>query len=444
MEFPLNSSFVNRIKKDSFFDNQLIQALDSKPPISIRKNDKKNCTNFENELAIPWCSNAFHLSERPLFTLDPLFHTGSYYPQEAGSMLLEFVLKSINLSEHPRVLDLCAAPGGKSTLIASFLNNNGMLVSNEVINSRSKILRENMTKWGYSNCIVTNNDPSNFSATPHFFDVIVVDAPCSGEGMFRKDHSARTEWNEDNVTLCAARQKRILGDIWQSLKPTGYLIYSTCTFNSSENEENIEWLIQEFNAELIQIEIPPSFTKGRNGIGIYGIPGVSETEGFFIAVVRKPDEQPIKRAKSKRPNQLSIQKDLLDATKFANLDNTTIYNWQNNLLAIPSTLIDDFLFIQEQLHIVKFGTNLGEIARKGLIPNHELAMNFSLRKLNFMYKLERQEALNYLHGDTFIINKNHGFQLVSFQDEPLGWVKNLGNRFNNLYPKELRIRMDVR
>lgn len=239
---PFPEAFKQRVENDPFLGTPLLEALNQTAPVSVRLHPLKQKAALTFSEKIAWCEHAFYLKERPSFTLDPLFHAGCYYPQEAGSMVLDTVLKQLDLPSEPSILDLCAAPGGKSTLIASFLNNNGLLVSNEVIQARARILTENTTKWGYTNTVVTNNDPKDFERLNEFFDVIVVDAPCSGEGMFRKDLKARDEWSEENVQICSSRQKRIVMDVWDSLKPGGFLIYSTCTFNSAENEDTISWL----------------------------------------------------------------------------------------------------------------------------------------------------------------------------------------------------------
>lgn len=437
----LHPAFIERIEKESFPGRELLAALDTTVPVSIRKHPLKHTVHFDGEVAIPWCTNAFRLPERPLFTLEPLFHAGCFYPQEAGSMLLEHALKELELPANPFVLDLCAAPGGKSTLIASFLNGDGLLVSNEVIQQRSRILRENMSKWGYQNTVVTNNDPADFDRIPHFFDVVVVDAPCSGEGMFRKDEQARDEWSPEHVALCAGRQKRILADVWSTLRPDGYLIYSTCTFNAQENEENVHWLLEEMGGELIQLPVPNTFVRGRNEIGIYGIPGKSETEGFFLAVIRKTDDAHLRGPKLS--SRMTRQKELSEVKELAALDASTVFNWQEQLLAVPANYEEAFLIVQQQLRIVKWGVNLGELSRKGVIPHQELALCPTLLRAERRIELGREDALRYLHGDTFPLAGEHGFTLITHEGESLGWIKHLGNRFNNLYPKEWRIRMAV-
>jgi 16S rRNA C967 or C1407 C5-methylase (RsmB/RsmF family)/NOL1/NOP2/fmu family ribosome biogenesis protein len=439
----LPPDFVTRVEQDPFLGNSLLEALATEPPTSIRRNPWKQVAELPVDRAIPWSENGYFLSERPLFTLDPLFHAGSYYPQEAGSQLLDAVLKALPLPAEPVILDLCAAPGGKSTLIASFLNNSGLLVSNEVIQARAKILKENLTKWGATNTLVTNNDPADFARVPNTFDCIVVDAPCSGEGMFRKDHAARNEWSQNNVDLCAARQRRIVMDVWDSLNPGGFLVYSTCTFNSQENEENVAWFARESDAEIVHL--PLSFVKpDRSQTGWYALPNELDTEGFYLAVLRKPENNSARKKPAKNP-KLQLLKDHSFALPFITDNDLSLIQWQDYVFALPSAFEETAFYLHQQLRVIKLGTELGEVARKGLIPHEALALNPFIRNPELSkIDLSRDQALSYLHGDTFQLEGAHGFQLMTYQNEPLGWIKHLGNRFNNLYPKEWRIRMDVK
>jgi 16S rRNA C967 or C1407 C5-methylase (RsmB/RsmF family)/NOL1/NOP2/fmu family ribosome biogenesis protein len=442
MSHPLPDKFIQRINNDSFFDSDFLANLDSTPPVSVRFHPEKVKSKLEVLDAVSWCENGFYLKERPSFTLDPLFHAGSYYPQEAGSMILDAILKQIDLPDDPILLDLCAAPGGKSTLISSFLNGKGLLVSNEVIQNRARILRENTVKWGYTNTIVTSNDPADFSRLPNFFDALIIDAPCSGEGMFRKDKAARDEWSEDNVMVCSARQKRILADVWESLKPGGFIIYSTCTFNSSENEENVSWLCEEFGAEEISLIMPDEIHKGRGGHGHYCLPGINKTEGFYVAVLQKPDETFRNSKWNKRP-EFRKQKESAGLDEFVRLEDAALYNWNERMLVLPAKMEAEMLHVQAALRLLKMGTMVGENSRKGLIPSEELAMDFNLLSFPRKTELSRQDALNYLHGDTFDLGEGNGFCLVTFEQQPLGWIKRVNKRFNNLYPKEWRIRMQI-
>lgn len=442
MNHPFPEAFEKRVKADPFLGSELLDALNSVPPVTVRFHPHKKQADLEISGTVGWCENAVYLKERPLFTLDPLFHAGAYYPQEAGSMVLDTVLRQLNLSEEPKVLDLCAAPGGKSTLIASFLDGEGLLVSNEVIQQRSRILKENLSKWGYTNTIVTNNDPRDFERLPQFFDLIVVDAPCSGEGMFRKDPDARGEWSEENVGLCSGRQKRIVADVWDALMPGGIMIYSTCTFNQQENEDNVDWFIRELGAELVEVQLPEPVIKGRNGVGNYCLPGRTETEGFFIAVLQKGDED-LLRQRFTRKSEFRRQKDFLDLPVYVNLDGISVINWNERLLALPAHLEEAMLHVQAQMRLQKMGTALGEISRKGIIPGEELALDPFILTYEHRIDVDRQQALKYLHGDTFSLAGTQGYQLITYLEEPLGWIKHLGNRFNNLYPKDWRIRMNV-
>ena len=439
----LPEDFKKRVENDAFLGVELLSALETNSPISIRRNPLKTKAELPILKAIPWCENAFYLTERPFFTKDPLFHAGTYYPQEAGSMFLETVLNQLDLPENPFVLDLCAAPGGKSTLIASFLKNEGLLVSNEVIQTRAKILKENMTKWGVLNSIVTNNDPADFQRVPDFFDLIVVDAPCSGEGMFRKDHASRNEWSQSNVDLCAARQKRIVMDVWESLQPGGHLVYSTCTFNTQENEENIAWLLKETSATIVEIETK-HFKKGRNNVGLYALPSLVDTEGFFICVLQKQGNRNQLKLKLNKKAEVTAIKDIALLEEFTHFEDVKALQWTNYSFAVPAEFTEEIIYLQNQMRVIKMGTELGEIAKKGLIPHEALVLNPKLLRKDLpRINLNLDQALAYLHGDTFSIEGKHGFNVMQFQNEPLGWIKHIGNRFNNLYPKEWRIRMKI-
>lgn len=442
MNHPLPIAFIERVTADPLLGTALLEALETTPPTSIRLNPSKQRVHFDGMEALPWSQLGYLLAERPKYVFDPLFHAGCYYPQEAGSQLLDAVLRQLPMPEHPVVLDLCAAPGGKSTLIASFLGKNGLLVSNEVIQTRSRILKENLTKWGTSNVVVTNNDPEDFGKLPNLFDCIVVDAPCSGEGMFRKDHAARGEWSEQHVELCAARQKRIVMDCWSSLKGGGFLIYSTCTFNTLENEENVQWFLDQGEAELVKLELPWTVSD-RQATGHYALPGKLETEGFYITVLQKTGTSESRQKPVKQP-KLHLIRDQRDLAPFANLTHKTVLQWNTFAFAVPELFTESIIQLHYHLRVIKLGTELGELTRKGLIPNEALALDPETRSADIpVIDLTQEQALAYLHGDTFPLEGKHGFALVRFQQEPLGWIKHLGNRFNNLYPKEWRIRMDV-
>ncbi len=442
-KIELPEAFVKRVSEDTFLGLSLLDALNEEQPTAIRINSLKGPSIFTGLNPIPWSKNGFYLEERPVFTLDPHFHGGRYYPQEAGSQFIDSILRQLSLPEEPVVLDLCAAPGGKSTLIADFLAGKGLLLANEVIQSRSRILKENLTKWGAKNTLVSNNDPEDFESLTNTFDCILIDAPCSGEGMFRKDQEARNEWSVESVNLCAARQKRIVMDVWDSLKPNGYLIYSTCTFNEQENEANVKWILNQTDSELVSTDLPLA-KKGRGEIGHYALPSELKTEGFYVVVIRKLGEERIQKNKSKKKSSLTRIKAENWMNDWVSTDESEFVQWNNYLFAVPSGKLELIENLHSKLRIIKLGTELGEISRKGLIPNEALALSVGLLSNQFPdIALSKDEALHYLKGETFTLSGKQGFNTVSFEGTKLGWIKHLGNRFNNLYPKEWRIRMRV-
>lgn len=269
--------------------NSILEGL-----VSCKSNLNGESLNSSNSSDVKWSRDSFYLAERPKFTLDPLFHAGAYYVQEASSMYMNIVGEAIErvvpefFSNELRALDLCAAPGGKSTHLTTLLNDNSILVANEVIKSRSVILADNIAKWGRGNVVVTNNDPQDFSSLDEAFHLIVVDAPCSGEGMFTKDIAVVDEWSLDNVNLCSLRQQRILSDVWGALKPGGFIVYSTCTYNHFENDDNVKFIVDELGAEFIALDDFVKFggIKTKMG-GVQFVPGLVEGEGQFVALLRK-------------------------------------------------------------------------------------------------------------------------------------------------------------
>ena len=429
------------------------EALSKPAPVSIRVNSSKLATQ-PSLPKVPWAANAYYLPARPLFTLDPLLHAGCYYVQEASSMFLEQALnQALDLSQPIHALDLCGAPGGKSTHIASLISEDSLLVANEVIKSRANILAENIAKWGSGNAMVTSSDPSNFSRLPNFFDLMVVDAPCSGEGMFRKDPQAINEWSEENVKLCAQRQQRILMDVWDALKPGGVLVYSTCTWNEQENEENIAWLAEQEDAESIKLQLDPDWgvvatqLNGVEGYRFYPhrIPG----EGFFMAVLRKTggSESTKKSAKKKKYRlQLAGKKEkalvqdwLLEPEKYEWLQYGEV------LSALPVNLFEAADEVYQHLHVIYAGIEVAEVKGKKLKPMHALALSQHLNQEVFTsIDLDLEQALRYLRKEDISLNSSgNDWVLLKYKNTPLGFAKQIGNRVNNYYPKEWRIRMEL-
>jgi 16S rRNA C967 or C1407 C5-methylase (RsmB/RsmF family)/NOL1/NOP2/fmu family ribosome biogenesis protein len=445
----LPKEFEQRLRQqlgDSFIDFE--KSLQDPPPISIRINPSKNFTT-EGE-AILWTKYGHYLQERPVFTLDPSFHAGAYYVQEASSMFLEQVLtQSVDLSQPLRVLDLSAAPGGKSTHLLSLLHPDSLLVSNEVIRSRATILAENIQKWGHSNVIVTNSDPEHFASLAGFFDVIVVDAPCSGEGLFRKDANAMQEWSPANVELCSKRQRRIVGDVWPALKTNGILIYSTCTYNEFENEENLQWLSNAHNVESIEIIINPKWgveVSSQNNITGYRFyPHRVKGEGFFISAIRKLDQQNTARFKLKNSLQTPTKKTITHLEPWIAVEHPWYFIWNEMVFYFPESRIHDLEQIMQSLRIVQAGTAMATIKHEKLIPEHAFALSLALKQNQFQcIEVDLQTALQYLRKDTIeLYQVPKGFSLLTYKKLPLGWVNVLDTRVNNLYPKEWRIRMAV-
>ncbi|WP_181307362.1 rRNA methyltransferase [Rufibacter sp. XAAS-G3-1] len=427
-------------------------ALAQPSPTSVRVNQAKMALPISLP-KVPWTETGFYLSARPSFTLDPMFHGGAYYVQEASSMFLEQALRqSVDLSQPLAVLDLCGAPGGKSTHIASLLSPESLLVANEVIKPRANILAENIQKWGSGNVVVTNNDPSHLGQLTGFFDVLVVDAPCSGEGMFRKDPDAMNEWSEANVKLCSERQRRILMDVWDALKPGGVLIYSTCTYNLEENEENLAWLARQQDAEAIPLQLQPDWgvtetqLEGMRGYRFY--PHQTQGEGFFLASVRKTGGEEARTfKKSKRPYLVSASKQekALVQDWLNEPENWELVKHKEVLRALPSAWMLELEQLYENLRVVYGGIELAEVMKNNAKPQPALALSQHLSPTAFPHaEVDLATALRYLHREDITLdNSANGWVLVQFNGVALGWGKKLQNRVNNHYPKEWRIRMSL-
>lgn len=445
----LPGDFINRIETQNYIDAfSLINALEEPSPVSIRINGNKWDGTPVNSEPVPWCREGYYLQERPSFTLDPLFHAGCYYPREASGMFLDQVFEQvIRLPEKCRVLDLCGAPGGKSTHLADFVGKEGMLISNEVIRSRAPVLAETITKWGTGNVLVSQNDPSAFKNMEGYFDMILVDAPCSGEGMFRTQ-IAIDEWTISNAALCAERQKRIISDIWPALKENGYLVYSTCTFNPDENERNIRWLVSNNEAECLRMDISsfPGVTEidyeGIFGYGFY--PGRIKGEGFFIAVIRKTGNATGDSTRLRKKIAAPGKKDIETAAAWTGTSPERLMRKGDNLIALPCDL-DEFMYLDKRLNVITGGTLLGLLKKDEYIPSSALALSQLLKEDAFpVFEIDYNEALRYLKRENLSpAGMNEGWNIVSHKGVNLGFVKNIGKRTNNYFPVEWRIRMNL-
>lgn len=467
----LPPDFLERIHRQSYIDAEsLAAALEGSSVTSVRVNSLKWPAPVEKYPRVEWEPDGYYLPDRPLFTADPLFHAGVYYPQESSSMFSGEVFRQLTVGRSGlRVLDLCGAPGGKSTHLARLIGDDGILVANEVIRSRAAVLAENITKWGTGNTIVTSADPSRFSALPGFFDVIVADAPCSGEGMFRSPAAVR-EWSIQNARMCSERQRRIVMESWPALRPGGLLIYSTCTFNPAENEENVTWFIQQTGAESLAVELPegspvvPVRTGGAMGYGFH--PGRVKGEGFFIAAIRKPQEArhdqggsdgatwtkaergllsgrgPVLRKGKKQATRSSLQA-FERSEPVALFDRSRMVMHDERIIALAA---DNELFgyVAERLPVVKPGTIIGEMKNNVLIPSHDLAMSVKLREGAWpCHALSGEEALGYLRLEApAAAGMPRGRVLLTYRGVALGFANSLGTRVNNGYPQAWRIRME--
>ena len=420
-------------------------ALDEEPVVSVRLNNRKPFANISGE-PVSWAPEGYYLSTRPVFTADPLFHAGCYYVQEASSMFLAQVIEQY-VKEPVRALDLCAAPGGKTTHLLQRLPVGSLLVSNEPMPLRAQVLAENVIKWGSANAVVTKNEPADFAPFKNFFDLIVVDAPCSGEGMFRKDSFAVEQWSESVVRQCASRQKEILTDIWGCLRPGGLLVYSTCTFNASEDEECVQWIVNELGAEPLAVQVDVSW--GITGsladatLPVYRfIPGFTRGEGLFLAVLRKDSDAPVAQPRPAKMQPAAAKMRTEAAKWLKNPDDFDIMMQGETITALPREHSAVIMALQQKLRVLHAGVPLATVKNNKLLPLHQLAMSEALQCNAFQcIEVAREQALAYLHREALAFpDAPIGHLLLMYGGAPIGFVKNVGNRANNLYPAEWRIR----
>lgn len=399
---------------------------------------------------IPWTSLGFYLEQRPSFTFDPLFHAGNYYVQEASSMFLEQAILQLTKREAPlHALDLCASPGGKSTHLQSLLPAGSLLVSNEVIRSRAAVLRDNIVKWGAEQVLVTNNDPKDFEALEGFFDLMVVDAPCSGSGLFRRDPEAVVEWSLNSVQLCSQRQQRILADCWPALKENGLLIYSTCSYSREEDEFIMDWISQELDAVNCSLSIKEEWgvvetvTSGGNR-GYRFWPDLVKGEGFFLACFRKQHMATASSLKSRKTPEKATRAEKDMVNRWMNTEGKALIKHQQTVYAWPENQLAEFSGILEKMRVVYSGVKAGELMRDKLVPDHALAMSSLVDDSVRRIELSRDSAIRYLQRKEIQPDtEKTGWALACYAGKPLGWMNILPGRVNNYYPKELRILRDI-
>lgn len=427
----------------------LVAALDTPAPVSLHLNPRKDFAPAWPMLPVPWYAGGRYLAERPSFTLDPAFHAGAYYVQEASSMLVAAAFERCFPVLRPlRVLDLCAAPGGKTTLLASLLPPGSWLLANEVIRSRYQVLRYNVSKWGFPHVFTSNHDAGDFRDLAGFFDLVLVDAPCSGEGLFRKDEAARGEWSPEHVQFCAARQGRILADVLPLVAPGGVLLYSTCTYNRTENDANAAWLAAQPGMSHIELDFPDHWALERRTHGYQAYPHRLQGEGFYLAAFQRDGEPATDEIRKIPPfKKLQILPDKVthlakpwvrpdvDNLYFTSANNT---HWR----ALEAHLLDDARWLSSRLSNLEVGTILGEQKGQEIIPSPEWALHVHCLPELPAIEADLPTALEFLRKNTPdlpLVAK--GWHLLRYQGLNLGWIKALGNRYNNYYPKHWRVRM---
>ena len=449
----LPQSFISSLKGSPGFDEQaFVQTHELKESItSIRINTNKSFLEkpssfFEEASPITWCEDGYYLIERPMFVLDPLWHAGAYYVQEASSMFLHYALKQIAPNAGSmHVLDLCAAPGGKTSLLANYFKK-GLVVANETIKNRNAVLVENITKWGADNIVVTQNDPSHFKALPQFFDIVLIDAPCSGSGLFRKDPEAIEHWSEDAVQHCSVRQSRIIEDSIDCLKEGGYLIYSTCSYSMQEDENILDKIAAmqgmvsidlsiDNNWGIIQSESPVDHSKGYR---FY--PDKVKGEGFFLAVFKKETAIDYSYYDSCFETTAITKKETEILNTHFTLPTDYYYiNHQENIIALSNEFKDAYNSLLKNLYVKKMGLAIGTLKGADLIPSHTLAMS-TWKNLPFQtMEVDETTALQYLRRADLHLPGGKGWHAIQYKNTRLGWAKLLPNRSNNYYPNEWRI-----
>lgn len=426
---------------------RLADALQEEPSVAIRLNPYKPCTMpqwADGCKKVEWSINGIYLDKRRQFTFTPELHGGGFYVQDASSMFHEMIIHKLSGASPICYLDLCAAPGGKTTAAINALPNGSLVVANEYVPTRAQILKENLQKWGYPNVIVTNSPAVNLGKTHGLYDMIAIDAPCSGEGMMRKDEEARRQWSKSLVSECAALQWEIICNSWNALKSDGYLIYSTCTFNRKENEEIVERICTELGGVTINLEIPDSWNIS---------PGIktkhhcyrfmqhkTRGEGLFVSIIRKTSYQASWQPRKAKHQNRSAQLPKID---WLTTNDWHFFESKSTICAIDKKYVEILNEISRNCKIIMSGIETAAIKGKDLIPQHGLALSTALKSDAFPHiNLDYTTAIDYLRREAITLDSDapKGFVIVCHNDMPLGFVKNLGNRANNLYPQEWRIR----
>ena len=413
----------------------------SEPSVAVRVNEARGAEVPDGARRVPWCESGFYLDDRPAFTFDTDWHAGRYYVQDASSMFIAHVIKHF-IHEPVRYLDLCAAPGGKTTAAIQALPPHSLTVANEIMPQRARVLADNVIRWGNPRCVVTSNAPAHLGKFDGFFDVIATDVPCSGEGMMRKDDEAVAQWSSALVEQCAQRQREILADVWPALRPGGLLIYSTCTYNRQENEEIAEFIIRELGATSLEVPIEPSWNIHPaigSGCHCYRfMPHRVDGEGLFMTVFRKDGDFPRQDIRIKEKTSKKVDE---TTKKWLLRPDEIVVEQQNDLfIAVPQDIRREVAALRGSLNVLHAGVVLATVMGRKTVPHHALAMSLARAEGAFpTCKVDYPTALRYLRGESISVDGPRGHVLIVHEGAVLGFANNLGNRANNLYPKPLRI-----
>lgn len=447
----LPEEFIRELESYEALDvERLVVALSGSPAVSARTNVLKNVTPPVGAERVKWCQHGWYLDKREAFTFDPAMHQGLYYVQDASSMILAHIVNTLtNDGSAVKYLDACAAPGGKTTAVTDSLPAGSLVVANEFVPARAAVLCENLTKWGYPATVVSKGDTARFRRLPGFFDIIGADVPCSGEGMFRKDAEAVSQWSPALVKECADRQQVIVANLWHALTPGGYLIYSTCTFNRHENEEMIDRLVNDYDALPVELSFPDEWNIARGLNTCHPcyrfMPHLTKGEGLFVAVLRKPGEQPPDKEKpEKRKERLASDNIPGNVTNWIKNDKDLMrfFVEKDCVKAFPLRWHKCLTLLRSKLDIAMSGITVAAIKGRDYIPTQSLASSIELNRDAFdCVEVDYETAIAYLRREAVVLSDGvaRGYVLLTFGHRPLGFVKNLGNRANNLYPAEWRI-----
>lgn len=453
MMAQLHAQFIENIRQLFPGDEgeQLLSTIaGTAAETSVRVNAAKTAMRPAAAERVPWCSTGYYLQGHEPFTFDPIFHAGLYYVQDASSMIVDYIIRRL-IDRPVRYLDLCAAPGGKTTAAVSALPHGSLMVCNEVVPQRAAILKENVMKWGIPGCVVTSDDSSRFGRLTHFFDVVAADVPCSGEGMFRKDPGAVEQWSPALVAQCAERQRLIIDNVWDAIAPGGLLIYSTCTYNRDENEAMVEHIEAKYGATVVGLDLPLEWNVAP-GVGKDGccrfLPHRTRGEGLFVCVLRKPGDDEARTVfadKRRTGTRSGVAAKVPDAVRNWLTGGSGEFAFSLNgdtVVAVPQGLARDVEAVSRQVKVLSGGVEVGTVKGKDIVPSQSLALSTALNRDAFVtVEVGYNDAIAYLRGDAIMLgDAPRGIVLLQYQGVPIGFAKQLGNRANNLYPREWRIR----